>query len=188
MSFGVTLEASCPSCGHPLEWVDYEVDPPPIPPPRGGYKVFSHWLDPDLADVDRSGRVGECPRCDAALPADGPFSQAGGRPVAYVGTRAHGGTAVARELEGGRQEPLIHRVRHSPTGLEWGYGGSGPADLARSILWDWLGREPTQRAYMALKFDVVARLAQAGWRLPAAELEAWCNSYDGPLAAEEEVV
>jgi len=30
--------------------------------------------------------------------------------------------------------PLPHIVHHSPTGLEWGYGGSGPADLALSIL------------------------------------------------------
>lgn len=37
--------------------------------------------------------------------------------------------------------PLRHYVRHSPTGMEWGYGGSGPADLARSILIDVLGDE-----------------------------------------------
>lgn len=34
---------------------------------------------------------------------------------------------------------LRHVVRHSPTGLEWGYGGSGPSDLARSILLEVLG-------------------------------------------------
>lgn len=33
-------------------------------------------------------------------------------------------------------QPLLHVVKHSPTGLEWGYAGSGPADLARSILLD----------------------------------------------------
>lgn len=27
-----------------------------------------------------------------------------------------------------------HRVRHSPTGMNWGYSGSGPADTARSLL------------------------------------------------------
>ena len=27
-----------------------------------------------------------------------------------------------------------HIVRHSPTGMTWGYGGSGPADLALSLL------------------------------------------------------
>lgn len=30
--------------------------------------------------------------------------------------------------------PLPHIVKHSPDGFSWGYGGSGPADLARSLL------------------------------------------------------
>lgn len=30
---------------------------------------------------------------------------------------------------------LVHKVRYSPTGIEWGYLGSGPADAARSILY-----------------------------------------------------
>ena len=34
--------------------------------------------------------------------------------------------------------PLKHIVRHSPTGMEWGYGGSGPSDTALSILADYL--------------------------------------------------
>jgi uncharacterized protein DUF6166 len=29
---------------------------------------------------------------------------------------------------------LPHRVRHSPTGMAWGFSGAGPADLARSLL------------------------------------------------------
>jgi len=39
----------------------------------------------------------------------------------------------------GIESPLRHIVRHSPTGMTWGYAGSGPADLARSILVDALG-------------------------------------------------
>jgi hypothetical protein len=35
-------------------------------------------------------------------------------------------------IDSGR--PLPHKCHHSPTGFEWGYGGSGPADLALSIL------------------------------------------------------
>lgn len=35
--------------------------------------------------------------------------------------------------------PLRHHVRHSPTGFGHGYAGSGPADLARSLLIDALG-------------------------------------------------
>lgn len=36
--------------------------------------------------------------------------------------------------------PLKHIVRHSPTGMEWGYMGSGPSDLALSILVDFFIR------------------------------------------------
>lgn len=38
------------------------------------------------------------------------------------------------EHEDGGTYPLPHIVRHSPTGFEMGYCGSGPADLALSIL------------------------------------------------------
>lgn len=31
---------------------------------------------------------------------------------------------------------LPHKVRHSPSGFEWGYEGSGPAELARCIVID----------------------------------------------------
>jgi len=34
----------------------------------------------------------------------------------------------------GHVHPLPHVVKHSSTGFSWGYGGSGPADLARSLL------------------------------------------------------
>lgn len=34
--------------------------------------------------------------------------------------------------------PLKHYMRHSPDGFEWGYAGSGPAELARCILIDCL--------------------------------------------------
>ena len=33
-----------------------------------------------------------------------------------------------------RVEPSLVLRRHSPTGFEWGYGGSGPAQLALAIL------------------------------------------------------
>lgn len=35
--------------------------------------------------------------------------------------------------------PLRHVVKHSPSGYTWGYAGSGPADLALSLLTDALG-------------------------------------------------
>ena len=36
---------------------------------------------------------------------------------------------------------LVHIVKHSPTGFEYGYGESGPSDLALSILADYYGED-----------------------------------------------
>jgi hypothetical protein len=46
---------------------------------------------------------------------------------------------IAHDKESGERYDLPHVVKHSPTGMEWGYAGSGPADLARSILIDAIG-------------------------------------------------
>lgn len=55
----------------------------------------------------------------------------------YVG---HGdGRVTVHTLAGDEIGPLQHHVRHSPTGFNWGYLGSGPADLARCLLIDALG-------------------------------------------------
>ena len=37
-------------------------------------------------------------------------------------------------------------VLHSPTGFGWGYGGSGPADLALNMLYDYLLRTKSKGA------------------------------------------
>ncbi len=62
----------------------------------------------------------------------------GDRPTArYVGRRYGGGVVVVRIATDGSQIPLPPRFdvrNHSPSGFEWGYGGSGPAQLALAIL------------------------------------------------------
>jgi hypothetical protein len=46
---------------------------------------------------------------------------------------------------------------HSPTGFGWGYGGSGPAQLALALLADALGDDDLAvRLHQAFKFKVVA--------------------------------
>lgn len=52
-------------------------------------------------------------------------------------------------------QPLRHFVLHSPTGFNWGYGGSGPADLARCILIDLLHEEPEPALYQDFKYEFV---------------------------------
>jgi hypothetical protein len=74
----------------------------------------------------------------------------------YIISRQNGVTCnVARE---GGGYPLPHIVRHSPTGYEAGYHGSGPSDLALSILSDLIGREAAEAdgLYHQFKRDFVA--------------------------------
>jgi hypothetical protein len=56
----------------------------------------------------------------------------------YGSGSASGGRLVTVIIDG-EESPLPHIVRHSPTGMTWGYGGSGPADLALSLLVHALG-------------------------------------------------
>ena len=78
-----------------------------------------------------------------------------------------------RTLEGEAHASIPHAARHSPTGIEWGYGGSGPADLARSVLLA-LTDEPTANAlYHRFKHEVVASVPEAGGVLRAADVRRW---------------
>ena len=80
--------------------------------------------------------------------------------------------SIVVEAGDAKPYPLVHRVRHSPTGMNWGYGGSGPADCARSIVWDLLEREPEPYLYQAVKAVFVARLPVAGGEITETELRA----------------
>lgn len=95
----------------------------------------------------------------------------------YYGHRRGRTTVDAVEIyvdRDGVQQLLRHRVYHSPTGMNWGYGGSGPADLARSILADYLGFVPAMAIYQDFKWQFVARVPEAyGWRITGQMIEDW---------------
>jgi uncharacterized protein DUF6166 len=86
----------------------------------------------------------------------------------YRGIREPEGCRVERREPGtiGRQRerwtplsPLKSlKVRaHSPTGFEWGYTGSGPAQLALALLLDFTGdRRTAERYYQDFKCRMVA--------------------------------
>ena len=59
-------------------------------------------------------------------------------------------------LTDGRSYPLKHIVHHSPTGMNWGYGGSGAADCARSILVDLAGIKVADPFYQQFKWEMIA--------------------------------
>ena len=67
-------------------------------------------------------------------------------------------------------EPLPPRLdlwNHSPSGFEFGYGGSGPAQLALAILADCCGDEAAVTHHQAFKWTVVARITGPGACLTA---------------------
>lgn len=69
----------------------------------------------------------------------------------------------------GRKRPLRprHDIRdHSPDGFEWGYGGSGPAQLALALVADACGRAwAIPGIYQRVKAAIVAGLPHDGWVL-----------------------
>lgn len=56
----------------------------------------------------------------------------------FMDTQQLPSVVIVRESDGTIKTDVKHIVAHSPTGFEVGYGGSGPADLALSILEDHL--------------------------------------------------
>ena len=64
-------------------------------------------------------------------------------------------------------------INHSPTGIAWGYGGSGPAQCAFAILMDYLGDEQRAGAlYQDFKFRVIAALPRdSAWTLTGRQIE-----------------
>jgi uncharacterized protein DUF6166 len=72
----------------------------------------------------------------------------------------NGGAASSRRL------PLrLDLWNHSPTGFEFGYGGSGPAQLALAILADCCGDELAVTYHQAFKWAVIARIPGPGGSL-----------------------
>lgn len=57
----------------------------------------------------------------------------------------------------------LNVVNHSPDGFAWGYGGSGPAQLALAILLKYMPKENALRYYQAFKFNVIASLPQSNF-------------------------
>lgn len=100
----------------------------------------------------------------------------------YVGRRLpaprgfRGRCQVVVRSEDGQEEPLQRRTLYSSS-FEWGYGGAGPADLARSLLWDHLGGEPPLALVHHFKFSVVARFDHDGWEITSRQVRAWLGTH-----------
>jgi hypothetical protein len=105
----------------------------------------------------------------------------------YVGQRLADGTCevwVETPRKRGEQPirkplPLHSEIRaHSPTGFSWGYGGSGPAQLALALLTDALAdKEQALRHYQTFKWAYVSHWMQS-WTITAREVRNFAASQE----------
>lgn len=105
---------------------------------------------------------------------------------------------------GDMRTALPHVVKHSPSGFEWGYNGSGPSDLALSLLchaaslllppplgmslyappltpqrmlevWG-VQYVLVENVYQEFRREVIAKLAPGvGWMIPRTVVEPWVS-------------
>jgi hypothetical protein len=88
----------------------------------------------------------------------------------YEGRRE--GDAVIVTVDGCRLNPRLDLWNHSSSGFEWGYGGSGPAQLALAILADHCSND--ERAFNfhhRFKWAVIAELPGRRWTLTSQEID-----------------
>jgi hypothetical protein len=97
------------------------------------------------------------------------------RKKTYAGKRTPDGSWV---MVDGRPLPPRNDLRnHSPSGFSWGYGGSGPAQLALAILANHFGPYDREKKaldiYQDFKFAFVAGWSGDTWTITTAEIDDW---------------
>jgi len=100
------------------------------------------------------------------------------------------GDIICRRTEHGPEVNIPHRfVKHSPAGFEWGYAGSGPADLALNALAMYIGREKAEEneLYQEFKREFIATMPAEGGVIKREQILAWlkekgCDLNEATLA------
>jgi hypothetical protein len=89
----------------------------------------------------------------------------------------HEGRAAIVTVDGKRLNPRFDLWNHSPTGFEWGYCGSGPAQLALAILADHCSDdELALNFYQRFKWAVIVELPYRSWTLTSEQIDAVLNT------------
>jgi hypothetical protein len=88
----------------------------------------------------------------------------------YEGNRTKAGAIVT--VNGELLDVRLDLRNHSPTGFDWGYCGSGPAQLSLAILADHLkDDEQALNLYQHFKWTVVATLPKKRWMLSGIDID-----------------
>ena len=96
----------------------------------------------------------------------------------YEGRRE--GYAALVTVNGRPLNPRLDLWNHSPTGFEWGYGGSGPAQLALGILADHMDDGQALAVYQQFKWVVIAKLPKHAWKLTSRQIDQALNEIRPP--------
>jgi len=108
------------------------------------------------------------------------------------------GVSCWRAPDGTARSSIPQRhVHYAPTGFDWGFGGSGPTDLALNVLALFLplapdasgvavrdGSSVSEAAWVlhqAFKYDLIATLPRAGGHISAETIRAWITAH--PIVA-----
>jgi hypothetical protein len=108
----------------------------------------------------------------------------------YSGRRNKAGLCIVHVQSKGDSYLLPLRldiVKHSPTGFEWGYGGSGPSQLALAILADCVSDEVALALHIKFKMQFVAKLHRdRPWKLGDKQVVQFVLANMKPLKQQEE--
>lgn len=97
----------------------------------------------------------------------------------YIGERTEGDCRVWVQENGQRYDlwevtgrHSLNIFPHSPTGFEWGCGGSGPAQLALAMLLDHgMGAAMAVQLHQAIKFKLIGTLPREKWELTTEQVD-----------------
>jgi hypothetical protein len=104
------------------------------------------------------------------------------------------GLTCWRAPDGSARSSIPQRhVHYASTGFDWGFGGSGPADLALNVLARFLPLPPDATGvalrdgssvseaawalHQAFKYDLIATLPRAGGDISAKSIRAWITGH-----------
>jgi len=99
--------------------------------------------------------------------------------ITYQGTKTNHGMGPQSILRNGRPLSLKASLKirpHSPAGFNWGYGGSGPAQLALALRYNAThNKQLALDNYQAFKWQFVAHWGDS-WQITDHEILTWLQS------------
>ena len=105
----------------------------------------------------------------------------------YIGSaKTRTVTVIDTERKSAYPLPLrLDLIRHS-TAVNWGYGGSGPAQLALAILcWEFGSEEFALRYYQRFKWDVISKIPMdQDLKIRSEEIRGWAERIGARFAVQ----